>query len=777
MDFVRTSFRLESGDDFSAVLDECLESFILEAVKGFPIANVKVGNNPKHFRYFGEQLHANKVAYCSVISGEIDMLALALACTLSFPGQSRISYDRPMSTVMDALAAISKDSGKTIEYDGIARLPILIHAKDVEPQALLEQIAKATDSVLSTTSTGFRLVRSASRIQQAIDKEKAELAVRLKESIDKRKEEWTSAADWSDAALQAKADAMAKRLEQPLRDNRQTNAGQPMYMEILFGNSNDSPSSIVMAKLFAQTPVATWIPDQPGGVLRLSDKPNRYQRKLPVDLRQAYGQFAAAHNRFRAQMNARLSLENVNIGYADRDLSPQEVDRTVVLASWRESGWVSLNVYLLDQQGNIVSRTMASLSLASKTAEGDPAIASETVIETDPKTIEFAKALRNPGASPRSSVYQMTLDGANISLGRFARTPKHSEAVLNRLCEELDPFEDVSGLALRRAAAEERKNVVAVFPEVMFVPSQDLALRPKYTLKDFGTVLRNADVSVIRDGEWMVVTPRLASHLDRNLVDRASLAKYSKLLRNQGYASLEQTSEYVRRRNSRISNGSMDYLWIKALNAVQAEHIIADQASLALFGSLPADLKRTDQFSGPIQGEVAKAVTARITNYLTGGSIIGSGTIISQTVGRPRSTWIGSVDATEPLAMGLVSFEIRNKEQLTLFVQRNSESGGRFINPKEIGIYRVMAKQTQYAEFNSELLPYDRYQKAKSRRVEMLTSWRSLGQEQQILAADNLEDNAVEPGSGVWTWDTIPADIKNAIIAAEKEYATQTGGG
>jgi len=119
-------------------------------------------------------------------------MMLLAALILSSPAGSipaKVDFALPMSTVKSALEEISRQSGQKIEHEGIGHLPILIEAKAVDAKTLLGLVAKATDSDLSPTTEGFRLVRSPSRVKTALDLERAETSVRLEKAINEKRTE------------------------------------------------------------------------------------------------------------------------------------------------------------------------------------------------------------------------------------------------------------------------------------------------------------------------------------------------------------------------------------------------------------------------------------------------------------------------------------------------------------------------------------------------------------------------------------------------------------
>jgi hypothetical protein len=284
-------------------------------------------------------------------------------------------------------------------------------------------------------------------------------------------------------------------------------------------------------------------------------------------------------------------------------------------------------------------------------------------------------------------------------------------------------------------------------------------------------------VQVDREDGWMTATPRVAAKKDQNLVNRASLAKLSRALRTQGYASLDQASEYVMSRRGQIGSSSLDEYWIKAINSVEADRISQEQAGMRLYASLPSSVKNTNQYRTEAAGTLMPIIAARLDSHVGGANVIGEGVAIMSYRGdSPQSRWIGHVDISEPLALNLIAFEYTQTVSPTLLVQRKSEGGGRFISPTELGVYRIMAKKPRYANFNSDLLPYDWFQKAKNRKIEMSLKWTPPGTTANQSMSDTLLDNQVEPNQARWTWETLPAEIKQQILDAEKRYADQIDG-
>lgn len=699
------------------------------------------------------------------------MLSVAIICALS---QGLVTYDRPISTVQLALDEIAKQSGKQVEQIGIGHVPILIQAKGVEAKDLLERIAQATDSELSTTSTGYRLTRSAGRVQAAKNAEKAEIAVRLTSAIAKRKKEFEGATDWSSKAILDKANRFADRLERSMKEIKQFQDNQEQFTEVYVSTGTDSPAAGLIGKLLATEPVATWLPDTPEGIVRISDKPNRFQRRLNANMSRDYDQFAQAQNQMRSLVHTRFQLERTNVGLGTRDLGPGEVQRTIILANWQYRDWLSFTLYLLDRNNHVVGRSSLSLSLAPEAPKGTGEITSEKSVPVSKETQALVRSLKAASnQSQQNTSYQMSFEDTMISLGQSIRMTKQPEAVLERLSDSIDPFEEISGSALRSLAQEEGKSIVAVLPDSLFLPSLDLGVREKFALKDSGALLQRKDVKVIRTDGWIVVQPRLAVMNDRNVANRTALTTFCRELRAHGYASLEQCLAYAQSRGDRFTMESMDFLWIQAMNGPVSRQLIQDMPGLKLYAGLPSSVKsQTESTTEVKSGDILKVVGNRLDNHFGDSLVIGDGVAISRT-SEERAKTSAAIDVSEPLAAGLVSLNVKHSSGSSLFVKRNGDSGGKFVRTKELGALRVLAAKTQYAEFTDELLPYDSFQKASNRRVEMQFTYAPSG----YILRDDLDDNKVIPNSGPWTWNTLPPEIKNEILDAEKRYRQYAGGG
>jgi len=535
----------------------------------------------------------------------------------------------------------------------------------------------------------------------------------------------------------------------------------------------DSPAGALLVKLLMSLPATTWVGDTPSGTVRLSDKPNQFQRKLNIDLTRDYGQFIQVQNAMRTQLDTRLQLPpRTNVGLGTRDLRPGEINRAVVLANWQHGNWLALNLYLTDASGSVVGRSTMSFALPSSDNANESLIASETAVTVPADTVELAKALRRVGSERSNSSYQMSFDNYSVSLGQSIKMPKLPPTVLSRMTREQDPFEDFCGVPLRTFASEEKLPLVAILPNRLFGPAVDLSQRSSFTLKAFGQTLRRADMILDRSSDGLVLRPRLAAHLDRNLANRAALHRFASHLATQGFASLDQTLAYARSRMDTFREGDMDFLWLQAINAATASDLSLKFSSYQMFSELPEAFRKGVDATA-VRGELLKVVGKRLTNHHGGSLIIGDGTAIMRS-GSPQTQHIGTIDVSEPLSLGSVQIQIRNGEVDSLFVKRDSESGGRFVRPQELGIYRAMSSNPNYAQFTAELLPYDSYQKAKSRRVEISLTYDN---GQGFLARDELHDNSIVPGGGKWTYSNLPADIKNLIVEGEILYKSRYGGG
>ena len=111
--------------------------------------------------------------------------------------------------------------------------------------------------------------------------------------------------------------------------------------------------------------------------------------------------------------------------------------------------------------------------------------------------------------------------------------------------------------------------------------------------------------------------------------------------------------------------------------------------------------------------------------------------------------------------------------------QRKSEAGGRFLTANQIGVYRAMSKKPRYAEYQSELMPYDTYRQASSTEIRLNLWWGIPGQggdSNNGATFDRLQDHSVQPEAGTWTWATLPSAVKDQITAAEDKYKDRIGG-
>jgi hypothetical protein len=405
-------------------------------------------------------------------------------------------------------------------------------------------------------------------------------------------------------------------------------------------------------------------------------------------------------------------------------------------------------------------------------------ISGEEVIELPQESQAFAKALMAQEPAPSRNTMQMQYDDVMVSLGDNQKMVKQPYSVLDRICSGVDPFEDVAGFSLRKIAAAKNENLVAVFPTDLYDRMNQLGAKGKFTFADFGRVLKNDDIQASSADGWLVVRPRLAVNIQRNLVNRAALTKLCKALRTQGYARVAQLAEYAKSRADNLDRGAMDEIWISVLNAAEATTLEQQIEGLRFYANLPADVKTQTEFKAGISGPLLPIVAQRLETFIGGSQVIGNGTAISSS-DQKQSQWLGRYDVSEPLAAGLIRLEFTQKSDTALFAQRKSEAGGRFLTANQIGVYRAMSKKPRYAEYQSELMPYDTYRQASSTEIRLNLWWGIPGQggdSNNGSTFDRLQDHSVQPEAGTWTWATLPAAVKDQITAAEDKYKDRIGG-
>lgn len=696
------------------------------------------------------------------------MVSLALVLLAQFRS---VDIDLPIQPARTVLERVATESGLKVEHTGIAQLPILVQAKGIDPKKLLDKIARVTDSELTAISGGYRLSRGANRVTAADREEGADLATRLEKSLDQKREALKERLDWSDKKVEERSDSIVKKVEEAMKNNP---VPDNLYMNIMFGDDLDMPASLVLAKLYS-LPASTWV-GAPGTVIRLSDRPNRFQRPLKADLKPVYDQYTSAHNRMVAMTQSRIQNPRVSYGMENRQLATGDVDRTVVMANWVYPGYVGLSVLVVDKDANVVGSVSQSLPLSPadslKAAFGDD----NTEIQVPPITQALSKAILNEAArTSNSSVSMMNEDGLTISLGRDVKSPKQPPEIIDRLCADKDPYEDILGMALRTRASAHNEAVVASFPADALGQAARLGIQPKFKMSDVGKVLADRDVLVEEADGVLVVRPRLAANIYRNQADRAALRSLCQAISKQGYARMDQLSAYVATRPGRVPRESMDFLWLRALNNVEATRLGDSLDGLRLYSGLPADIKKQANFKGPLRGALANLAFERLSTYIGTTVIIGPGTAISvSSENTPKK--LGRYDLSELLIDGVPELGYKQSERSALFVQRNSEGSGKFLTDKELGVFRALSKNSRFAEFASELMPYDSYRPATGRNVEMTISI-SEGANSTAFTVDRLNDNVASSDKGPWTWQTLPDEYKKAILDAEEKLGKRFGDG
>lgn len=696
------------------------------------------------------------------------MITLALALLAQ---SGTVSYDAPMGTVRQVLEQVAKDSKLKIEHSGIAHIPILVHVKNVETKALLQRIAEVTDSELTPIQGGFRLSRGPNRVQRANDEEAKDLAARLQVAIDEKKKSLGSLTDWSEKAVEERADKMATRIEGAIKGN-ETRAEN--YIDVTFGDTLDLPASLVLAKLMA-LPASTWV-GTPGNVIRLSDKPNRYQRRLQTDLNSAYSQYADAHNRMLNMTQARLQNPRLTFGLENRNLEAGDVNRTVVLANWVYPGSVGLSVLLVDRASNVAGKVSMSLNLAPASPAAKAFFEGErTEISLPAETVALSKALIFEPPRSSNGMTSMMSNGLMISLGDTIRGPRQPDAILNRLCADLDPYEDVFGYLMRQRAKEKSQQLVATFPSTLFDSALRLGSKEKLKLTEVGRALATEDMLVGEEDGWLTLRPRLSVLIERDLADRAALRTLSQNLRKQGYARIDQLGAYIKTRGGRIDRGEMDYYWIKAMNVVEATRLLESQDALRFYAALPENIRQQANFKGLAQGSLGQLVNDRLTTYIGTTVIIGMGTAISMGSEKP-SNQLGRYDLSEALTFNAAEITLKQSQGDSMFVQRDNEGSGKFLTTDQLGVYRALAKKPQFAEFNIDLLPYDSYRPATVKNVEIQISINEELNKSNVLTVDRLQDN-ITSNEGPWTWGSMPEAFKKKILDAEVKLGPEFGGG
>lgn len=683
-----------------------------------------------------------------------------------------IDIDLPIRPARTVLERISTESGLKIEHTGIAQLPILVKAKQIDPKLLLEKIARVTDSDLMLINGGYRLSHGANRISAAAQEEAADLAKRLEKSLDEKRDALKERLDWSDKKLDERADSLVKKVEEAMKNNT---LRENDYMNIMFGDDLDMPASLVLAKLYS-LPASTWV-GAPGTVIRLSDRPNRFQRPLKVDMNPIYAQYISAHNRMVTQTQSRIQNTHVSFGLENRQLSTGDVNRTVVMANWVYPGYVGLSVLLVDKESNVVGSVSQSLPLSPADSMKAEFGEDSTEIAVPPITQAISKAILNEAArTSNSSVSMMSDDGVAITLGRDLKAPKQTAEVIERLCADKDPYEDVLGTALRARAEAKNEALVASFPADALAQVARLGLQPKFKMSELGKVLADRDVMVEEADGVLVVRPRLSADIDRNQADRAALRTLCQSISKQGYARMDQLAAYVATRPGRIARENLDHLWLRALNSVEANLLAESQDGLRLYAGLPADIKKRTDFKGPLTGALANLAYNRLSTYIGTSVVIGPGIAIGISSEKTPNK-LGRYDLSELLVDGVPELSFKQTEQPALFVQRNSEGSGKFASVKELGVYRALSKSSRFTEFASELMPYDSYRPATSRVVQMTLSIAEGPNSYNTSTSDRLSDNVASTDKGPWSWQTLPDEFKKAILDAEEKLGSRWGGG
>lgn len=450
----------------------------------------------------------------------MSMLAILLVAAQTSP----ITMRCPAESVAKVLSELSAKAGVTLEAQGkIGEDVLLVSVTDVPLEELEKQIADATTGEWRKDGAKLVLVRDESKAQMQLRDEQRRLAERFAKAIEDYSGQLKKTPEFSEADAEKRLKQLAEMNER-LRSNRDVGG---FDFDVQPGAT---PQERLMARIMAALDPAE-LAAMPGDTKYVySNQPTRMQRPLGAAVTRALAAFVTEYAVWQkvADRYKPLDADNQFVDFSTfGPLKGRPAKLDLFVTKWGQGLSVSLDAKVVDQQGNVLTATSASVDAAATLPgkeDAPPALAQEQPIKLSRAALEI-----------------MSIRTGNVRTEQSGLSQEVREKLLNP--EQSDPLSFGVGELLQGIADQRSKNLVALLPDMAF----DSYLGS-------GSVTPTQAEQILGSGEglqftysdkWISATPRWPAFCRLGAVSRAGLGQLVRDLEKPGLGSLEPLSKFA----------------------------------------------------------------------------------------------------------------------------------------------------------------------------------------------------------------------------------------
>lgn len=520
---------------------------------------------------------------------KINLIALSLAiagCTLAQDSATKITYSTVAVPVGRALTEMSKGLSVRLEATvPMANEIVVIRFKEATLDEAMKRIATVTAGSWEQMDGGYRLIPNSAARRQEEQAEKAAYTASLTKSLQD----------------------LVKTLNPPKPDpNKKTDPeAEAMMAQFGFGAATSPAGKAIIRLLQAIGPASLANINEKTRVV-YSSRPTRVQVALPGNTSQILAQLVTEHNAYAKELQNQKAAQPVNTEQSeqvrkmreffgnfmdeDKPIVGTPTKANLVLTRQQLLGGISAVLSVFNDQGQVVVTGTQTINVSGSMLDGLVRRAQEIqggaqtkAPATEEKPIEFSDVTKE--LESISNMMQM------------ANAPKMSDELRNRLLhpDEFDPLSFSESEGLLAIANLRNKQLVAVLPDSMesmlgMLGGDNAKTTPTAFLKD----LKSA-VSVVDDGQWMVVRPLTPAEARQKRFDRPALARFIQAVDSKGTCDLDDLATYAQKSESPMENQStMRYIIFFAPTAMQSGFMsMTNWDMLRFYGALPVGMKNS----------------------------------------------------------------------------------------------------------------------------------------------------------------------------------------
>lgn len=316
------------------------------------------------------------------------------------------------------------------------------------------------------------------------------------------------------------------------------------------------------------------------------------------------------------------------------------------------------------------------------------------------------------------------------------------------------------------------KHIVAAIPSQAISNLIKSSARGSIKESEVSKLLSNQRVSSKIEGDWLTVSTLNKASLLKESWSAESTDKFCARLYDQGYATGSDFLEFFATRGSYVYSNDLDALFVQVFNKHASNEIVNNQVAWRLHALAEKLYKGQDSGMVALNSQLQKEFAPFLLNSTSNLAIMGSGgrsAMFSDT--RPRF-WIGLIDYSEPLLLGMFKARVKRQSRPCLYVKRDEEPYGFFRTTQTIGELAGLAKIPEnLTSYGPDLKPFNSFYAAEKLRTDIEVVWKYAEDEKSFSGpirgvTATTSSERILPGSAKWTEATLPQALKKEIEEA-----------